>query len=84
MDEFKRYVDKINEIDKEIQFKYEFGVGNGKLLQNGKIMNILQLTIFVTPNGIDRMIFSKLTNHHLWLHKDSGHPEHTFDAIVHG
>ena len=82
--EFEEYVNKINEIDEKIQFTYEFGVSDGKLFKHGKIMNMLQLTLFVTNHGIDRMIFSKLTNHHLWLHKDSFNADHTFKGIVKG
>ena len=54
--EFKNYVDEINKIDKEIQFTYEFGVGDGKLLTNGKIMNTI-LSIYFNEKTFRRKTF---------------------------
>ena len=77
-EQFNVIIDKLNEIDEDIQFTSEFGDNNGKSLK------ILNLQLFVTDNGIKRMICDKPTNNHVLLHPKSNNPKITFETIIRG
>ena len=82
--EFSEYVEKLNSIDDDIQFTYEFGERNDND-EIGKIIEILNLTLFITKNGtIKRIAFSKPNNNHMFMHEKSCQPEHIQRGIVKG
>ena len=76
--DYKQLIAKLNKINKKIQFTYEFGSFNGKLL------NILNITAMLTITGIKRIMLSKLTNHHIFSHPTSCQDSHTNKAVVIG